>query len=125
MLNSALTVFAVRRVSVLMPIKPDLSNPGDEKTITFFRSREAFGNFLIKERCADPMENFVEIFLLKDFRIIPATLSCIRNEAVNNVRVTAITRIANILSILKNSFMYKADYLSAGQITVNKVNLFE
>jgi len=98
--NSAITEPALRSVSVLIPVNPFLSNPGEERTTTFYMSREAFGNFLMNESLDEPTVNFVEIFLFSDFSTIPATLSCNKNEAVNNIRASAIIKTANILIIL-------------------------
>jgi hypothetical protein len=53
----------------------------------------------------DPTSSFVERFLLKDLRIIPATLSCKRSEAEKRIIEAARISIANSFSIFKISFM--------------------
>jgi hypothetical protein len=100
MLNSINTEFAERSVSVSMPGKALLSKPGDECTSTFLRSRDALGNFLRNDKLTDSNSYLVEMLLLRDLRIIPATLSCMRKEAIKRITVTAITTAAIIFRIL-------------------------
>jgi hypothetical protein len=79
-----------------MPLKQVLSNPGDECTKIFLRSRDALGNFFRNESPTDLNSYFVEIFLLSDLRMIPAIVSCITNEAKNKVVVITMIMIASI-----------------------------
>src|SRR4030042_3163483 len=109
MLNSMNIEFAVRRVSVFEFGKAVLSKSPEECTSTFLRSREALGNFRRKDNLTDSNSNLVDMLLFSDFRIISATLSCIMNAAVNRSTVTAMTRTAIILNILRNSLIFHTD----------------
>lgn len=110
---------------MFMPLKQDGSKPGEECTNTSLISRDALGNLFRKDSLTDSKSYFVRRFLLRDLRMIAATLSWTNNDEVKRTIVIINIIEATILLILNTNLISPVEFPFARLITGDKGSLFE